>query len=95
MDLSAFVILIAFGIILYFMGFKFPKGVGLVFTLIGGTIFVLIGISMGSGNVITTTTWFDPTTSATQVIDFGITGSNMLIIFVLLGVTLPLLRAFL
>lgn len=94
MDLTIFIVLLALSIILLFFGFYFRGGVGLTFAIIGAGFFVLMGLSLGSGVAVTDTTFFNSTDKVVEKVDFGISDSNLLIMFVLLGVAPLLLRIF-
>ena len=76
MDLTIFIVLLAFSTVLLFFGFYFKGGVGLTFTIIGAGFFVLMGLSLGSGVAVTDTTYFNSTENIVQTVDFGISSST-------------------
>lgn len=86
MDIQIFYALMTFATILTIVGFFFQGNIGIVCGFIAGALYVLTALQIGSGIPLTTTIYFDPTTSVVQNIDLGISTDNLMILLLLIGI---------
>jgi len=87
MDLTLFLFLSAFGMILfYFTMLTRDRGLRLSLSWLVAAIFICMAILLATGEEITATTVFDEETSITTPLSYGISTSTIVIIFLLFGI---------
>jgi len=95
MDILLFYFLAAFGVILFFFA-MITRDAGLKLSLswLVAAIFICTAILLSAGEEITSTTVFDETTSVTTALSYGLSTSNIVILFVLFGIVSIVLGTF-
>jgi len=95
MDISLFYFLAGFGIILFFLALiTRDPGIKLSISWLVAAIFICTAILLSAGEEITSTTVFDESTSVTTALSYGISTSNIVILFVLFGIVSIVLGTF-
>lgn len=87
MDITLFLFLVAFGMILFFFT-MITRDQGLRTSLgwIVAAIFICMAVLLATGEEITSTTVFDEETSVTTSLSYGISTSTVVILFLLFGI---------
>lgn len=87
MDITLFLFLVAFGMILFFFT-MITRNQGLRTSLgwIVAAIFICMAVLLATGEEITSTVVFDEETSVTTSLSYGISTSTVVIIFLLFGI---------
>lgn len=86
MNITIFVFFIALGLTLSVLAYLIRGNLGLGLAFIGAGIFMVVGMAIGNGETITSTVYFDTTTFTTHVYDLGISATNIMIFFILIGI---------
>lgn len=87
MDLSLFLFLVAFGIIMFFFTIiTRDRGLRISLSWLVAAIFICMAVILATGEEITSTTVFDEETSITTPLSYGISTNTIVIIFLLFGI---------
>jgi len=86
MDITIFIMFIGFATILSILAYLFKGNLGLGLAFIAAGFFIVIGLMIGSGELITSTVYFDITTTTDHIYDLGISSTNIMIFFILAGI---------
>ena len=86
MDLNIFIVFVALAVVLSIIAYLIRGNLGLSLAFLSAGLFILIGVMIGTGESITSTVYFDSTTFTTHSYNLGISATNIMIFFMLLGI---------
>ena len=94
MDISILGFLVATSFVLFSMGFVIGMWVKLALGWIAGAILIVVGLTIGNGENITSTVVFDASDIVTTSLDLGISSENFMIIFISAGLVMVVIATF-